>query len=97
MTTTAVAVKMGKIDFYSLLRGKNASLGNSILNHSGHITKILIDFSEILLVKGIIEIWKSILASNSNWFKVSGIFKKWQFDADMGGGGGGGQILHFYR
>ena len=47
MTTTAVAVKMGKIDFYSLLRGKNASLGNSILNHSGHITKILIDFFEI--------------------------------------------------
>ena len=45
MTTTAV--KMGKIDFYSLLRGKNASLGNSILNHSGHITKILIDFFEI--------------------------------------------------
>ena len=45
MTTTAV--KMGKIDFYSLLRGKNASFGNSILNHSGHITKILIDFFEI--------------------------------------------------
>ena len=34
-----------------------------------------------------------ILASNSNWFRVYGIFKKWQIDDDRGGG----QILHFLR
>ena len=32
-----------------------------------------------------------ILASNSRWFRVYGIFNKWQINDDKGGG----QILHF--
>ena len=36
------AMKMGKIHFYkdhnNLLRGKDALLGNSILNYPGHVT-----------------------------------------------------------
>ena len=27
-----------------------------------------------------------ILASNSKWFRMDGIFKKWQIDYDRGGG-----------
>ena len=34
-----------------------------------------------------------ILASNSKWFRVYGIFDKWKIDDDRRGG----QILHFLR
>ena len=67
-----------------LLRGKDASVGNSMLNHPGHVTLTLRIFLELLTSGKYhrdVTILK-ILASNSKWFRVYGIFNKWKIDDD---------------
>ena len=45
VSLTTVAMKMGERHFYSVLatvaKRKNVSLGNSMLNHPGHVTLTL--------------------------------------------------------
>ena len=62
-----------------MLKGKDASLGNFMLNHPGHVTLSSWIFQKVLPVLGNIEM---IWASNSKRFRVYGIFKKWQIDDD---------------
>ena len=53
------AIKMGKIFteiIATVAKRKNASLGNSMLNHPGYITLTSWSFSKFLPVAGIIEI-----------------------------------------
>ena len=53
------AIKMGKIFteiIATVAKRKNASLGNSMLNHPGHVTLIFWNFLNFLPVLGIIEI-----------------------------------------
>ena len=53
------AIKMGKIFteiIATVAKRKNASLGNSMLNHPGHVNLIFWNFLNFLPVLGIIEI-----------------------------------------
>ena len=70
-----------------MLRGKDASLGNSMLNHPGHVTLTSWIFLKFLPVVGIIEIWKyqSLTPSGSD---LMAFLKKEKLM--MGGGGEGG-------
>ena len=63
ISLTTAAMKMSKVHFYSdhrrkkkkmLLKEKNVLLGNSMLNHPGHVTLTLWIF-----IEGIIKICKS--------------------------------------
>ena len=62
VSLTTDAMKRGNKDFYSdhnnsrLRRGKVSSLGNSMLNHSGHVTLTSWIFVKLLPVVGVIEI-----------------------------------------
>ena len=70
-----------------IVRGKDAPLGNSKLNHPGHVILTSWIFLEIFTSGRYhrdIEILK-ILASNSKSFRVYDIFKKLQIDDDNGG------------
>ena len=59
VSLTTVAMKMGERHFYSVLatvaKRKNVSLGNSMLNHPGHITLTSWVFLKFLPMVGIIE------------------------------------------
>ena len=60
VSLTTVAMKMGERHFYSVLatvaKRKNVSLGNSMLNHPGHITLTSWIFKKLLPVVRILEI-----------------------------------------
>ena len=62
VSLTTAAMKMGKIFkviIATVSNRKNASLGNSMLNHPGHVTFTLWIFLKFLTVVGIIEIRES--------------------------------------
>ena len=64
LSLTTAAMRMGERHFYSdhvhgFWERKNASLGNSILNHLGHVSLASWIFSKSLPVVGVLEIWKS--------------------------------------
>ena len=62
VSLTTAAMKMGTIFIVciaTVAKRKNASLGNSMLNHPGHVTLTLIFFLKFLPVVGIIETWQS--------------------------------------
>ena len=68
-----------------MLREKDASLGNSMLNHAGHACHpYIMDFLEIFTSGKYDRDMKilKILACNSKWFRVCGILKNRQFDDD---------------
>ena len=59
VSLTTAAMKMNKIftvTIATVAKRKNASLGNSMLNHPGHITLTSWSFSKFLPVAGITEI-----------------------------------------
>ena len=56
LTTTAMKIgKILKVIIATVANRKNASLGNSMLNYTGHITFTLWIFLKVLPVVGIIE------------------------------------------
>ena len=62
VSLTTAAMKMGKaftVIISSVANRKNASLCNSMWNHSGHVTFTTWIFLKFSLVIGIIEIWQS--------------------------------------
>ena len=81
VSLTTAAMKMGKIFkviIATVSNRKNASLGNSMLNHPGHVAFTLWIFFEIFTsgrYHGDTRIPK-VLASNSKQFRFYGIFKK---------------------
>ena len=74
-----------------MLRGKDTSLGNSMINHPGHVTLTSWISLKFLPMVGIIEIWKSWkyypLTSMGSEFMV---FKKNDKLMLIKGGEGGG-------
>ena len=78
---TTAPVKMGiifTVIIATVAKKKNASLGNSMLNHLGHVTLTLWIFFEIFTSDRYYRDMKvpRILASNSKRFSFYGIFKK---------------------
>ena len=79
VSLTTAPMKMGKYTF-TVIIVTVASLGNSMINHPGHITLTSSGryHRDMKLLK--------ILASDFKEFRLYGIFKKWQIDDDRGGG-----------
>ena len=99
VSLTTAAMKMGTIFIVciaTVAKRKNASLGNSMLNHPGHVILTLIFFFFEIFTSGRyhrdMTILK-ILASNSKWFRFYGILKNDKLVI----GGSPGKILHFLR
>ena len=95
---TTAALKMGKIFkviIATVANRKYASLGNSMLNHPGHVTFILWIFFGIFTSGKYHRDMKipKILASNSKPFRFYGIFKNDKLMIV----GSPSQILHFLR
>ena len=80
ISLTTAAMKMRiifTVIIVTVANRKNASLGNSMLNHSGHVTLTSWIFFEIFTSGKYHREMKipKILASNSKWFRSYGNFK----------------------
>ena len=74
---------MGKIFtviIATVAKRKNASLGNSMLNHPGHVTFTLRIFLKFLPMVVIIETNSKNISLQLQHFRSYVIFKKWQID-----------------